>query len=107
MINYDFGADPSFSSIFSTSTDASLLYDIPYTTDYPDLFTPGATAYVSFSRIKFNVLCTTYKVNAVVVQVTSTSVQVRIEKTGNTVVEELKGQILIVSDFAASNRIFI
>ena len=104
MINYDFGTNAAFATTFSTNTDANLIYDIPYTPAVSSLFSTGTpTAYVSLTRIKFDPSCTTYKVEATVLQVTSSSIRVRIDKIGNTVIQALKGQILVVASSAASN----
>jgi len=102
LINYDFGSDPSFASTFSTNTDAELIYTIPYTSEFPDLFTTGMTVYVSFTRVKFAQTCITYKLDYEIVQITSSSVQLKIRKFGNTVVEALQGQILVISSDAGS-----
>jgi len=107
LINYDFGSDPSFASTFSTTTDAELIYTIPYTPAILSLFATGATAYVSFTRVKFAQTCITYKFDYEIVQITSSSVQLKIRKYGNTVVEALKGQILVISSDAGSKLLFL
>ena len=105
MINYDFGIQSGFTGTFSSSMDANIVFTIPYTPAVSTLFSTGATAYVSFTSITFGQSCTTYKVDATVLQVTSSSIQVRIQKTGNTVITGLKGQILVVASSAASNSV--
>ncbi len=102
LINYDFGADSLFASTFSTVTDSELIYTIPYTSAFPDLFTTGATAFVSFPRVKFAQTCITYKFDYEIIQITSSFVQLKIRKFGNTILEALKGQIIVISSDAES-----
>jgi len=106
LINYDFGADAAFVSTFSTGTDAELSYTIPYTPAVPDLFTTGATAYVSFTSVKIS-LSTSYMFDYEIVQVTSSSLTMKIRKYADTVLDALKGQILIISSDAVGKAFLI
>jgi len=102
LVNYDFSTASAFASTFSTSTDAELTYTIPFTSSALDLFQTGAMAYVSFTRLKFAQSCVTYKLDYEIVEVTISYVELKIKKYGNTVLEALKGQILIISSGAIS-----
>ena len=105
MINYDFGADSAFVTTFSTATDAELTYTIAYTAAEPTLFSTGATAYVSFTSVKIT-SSSSFQFDYQIVQVTSSSVQLKIRKFGSTVLDALKGQILIVSSDAVSKQFY-
>jgi len=102
VINYDFGADSAFATTFSTATDAELTYTISYDPAVPDLFTTGATAYVSFTRVKITASAD-YMFDYQILQVTSSSIQLKIKKYGATVLDALKGQILVISSDAVGN----
>ncbi len=103
MLNYDFDGHSAFATTFSTGTDAELTYQIYYTPAVPDLFTTGITAYISFTRVKITT-SSSYKFDYEILQVTSSFVELKIHTYGTTVLDALKGQILIISGDAAGIR---
>ena len=106
MINYDFGADSAFATTFSTGTDAELTYTIPYSPAVPSLFLSGATAYVSFTSVKITTSLS-YKFDYEIIQVTSTTLTIKIRTYDDTVLQALKGQILIIASNAAGINLLV
>lgn len=98
-----FDADAAFSSTLgSGSSDAELIYTIPYVPPRGlyQKYSSGTTAFVSFNRVKIDYTSTVYHFDYEVITVTSTNVVIKIRKFGDTRLLALKGQILVVSNAA-------
>lgn len=90
----------------SGNTYAELIYTIPYTPPrgLTKEYTGAATkAYVSFTRVKLDPTSTEYHFDYQIVQVTISSVTLKIRKYGSTRIQALKGQVLIIANAATSN----